>query len=466
MASAAADTYTVKNTNPSGVDSFSQAVMDANSHPNIDANTPDLIVFSIPASDPNRDPATGVFTIALPTGLQVVTDPVVIDGYTQSGAKPNTLATGSDAVLLIELNGGNAMGGFTGVDFAADGAGSTVRGLIVNRFTTGINLEGGGVKVLGNFIGTDSAGATALGNGAAIVAPSDGGQQIGSPLPADRNLISGNSGSGIILTNRNGDTNTVQNNYIGVIPGMAIHVKSQAGSFAVPFPERRLGYPAPPVPDTARHRGETWTGPLGRGCVLDRCLRGGVAMRIRSADARWDTPRADPDDPERGKSSGARISPGRSSWLEKGHGVDHVIYPAWPSTARVQGSRPSGGCPIWAPLARPAFLKRRSRFSPLHHPCSESNPCHQPPTASPHVSADPYRDSRRGRVRDLAEALRLPEQTWLNFEAGVKMSGEVILRFILFTGVEPHWLLTGEGGNDSDPLREEGDGRLRLDAPG
>ena len=151
-----------------------------------------------------------------PTGLQVVADPVVIDGYTQSGAKPNTLATGSDAVLLIELNGGNAMGGFTGVDFAADGAGSTVRGLIVNRFTTGINLEGGGVKVLGNFLGTDSAGATALGNGAAIIAPSDGGQQIGSPLPADRNLISGNSGSGVVLTNHNSETNTVQNNYIGV----------------------------------------------------------------------------------------------------------------------------------------------------------------------------------------------------------------------------------------------------------
>jgi len=216
ITSAAADTYTVKNTNPSGVDSFSQAVMDANGHPNIDADMPDLVVFAIPASDPNRDPATGVFTIALPTGLQVVTDPVVIDGYTQSGAKPNTLATGSDAVLLIELNGGSAMSGFTGVDFAADGAGSTVRGLIVNRFTTGINLEGGGVKVLGNFIGTDSAGATALGNSAAIVAPSDGGQQIGSALRADRNVISGNSGGAIFLTNHTSDTNTVQNNYIGV----------------------------------------------------------------------------------------------------------------------------------------------------------------------------------------------------------------------------------------------------------
>lgn len=51
------------------------AVTEANGIPNIDADTPDLIVFAIPASNPNRDPATGVFTIALPTGLQVVTDP-------------------------------------------------------------------------------------------------------------------------------------------------------------------------------------------------------------------------------------------------------------------------------------------------------------------------------------------------------------------------------------------------------
>ena len=34
-------------------------------------------------------------------------------------------------------------------------------------------------------------------------------------MPADRNLISGNS-NGLFLTNRNGDANTVQNNYIGV----------------------------------------------------------------------------------------------------------------------------------------------------------------------------------------------------------------------------------------------------------
>ena len=45
----------------------------------------------------------------------------------------------------------------------------------------------------------------------------------------------------------------------------------------------------------------------------------------------------------------------------------------------------------------------------------------------------------------LAEALRIPARTWANYESGVTIPGLVLLRFIEVTGVEPHWLLTGEG---------------------
>ena len=41
--------------------------------------------------------------------------------------------------------------------------------------------------------------------------------------------------------------------------------------------------------------------------------------------------------------------------------------------------------------------------------------------------------------------LRLPVRTWLNYEAGVTIPGEVLLRFIDAAGVDAHWLLTGEG---------------------
>src|SRR6267142_6504943 len=60
-----------------------------------DAVSTDTISFNIAGS--------GVQTIRPTSALPTITDPVVIDGYTQPGAGPNTLAEGDDATLLIEL---------------------------------------------------------------------------------------------------------------------------------------------------------------------------------------------------------------------------------------------------------------------------------------------------------------------------------------------------------------------------
>jgi hypothetical protein len=45
----------------------------------------------------------------------------------------------------------------------------------------------------------------------------------------------------------------------------------------------------------------------------------------------------------------------------------------------------------------------------------------------------------------IAAELCLPAQTWLNYEAGLTLPGDTLLRFIAVTGVDPNWLLTGEG---------------------
>ena len=45
----------------------------------------------------------------------------------------------------------------------------------------------------------------------------------------------------------------------------------------------------------------------------------------------------------------------------------------------------------------------------------------------------------------LAEHLGIPTRTLLRYESGARLRGLVLLRFIEVTGVEPHWLLTGEG---------------------
>ncbi len=45
----------------------------------------------------------------------------------------------------------------------------------------------------------------------------------------------------------------------------------------------------------------------------------------------------------------------------------------------------------------------------------------------------------------LAGLLGLPERTWTNYEAGVTIPGEVLLRFMELTGTGPAWLLRGTG---------------------
>jgi hypothetical protein len=45
----------------------------------------------------------------------------------------------------------------------------------------------------------------------------------------------------------------------------------------------------------------------------------------------------------------------------------------------------------------------------------------------------------------LAETLDLPARTWAHYESGITIPGSVLLRFLAVSGVEPHWLLTGEG---------------------
>ena len=62
----------------------------------------------------------------------------------------------------------------------------------------------------------------------------------------------------------------------------------------------------------------------------------------------------------------------------------------------------------------------------------------------------------------IAEALQLPQRTWMNYEAGVVMPAPVLLYFLDLTMVEPHWLLTGRGpkylrpkGRFTSPTRDD-----------
>ncbi len=165
---------------------------------------------TIPDIDP--DWPHSWWTISPQSALPSTTATVTIDGYSQAGAVANTSAAGDNAVLRVEVNGTGA--GLSVNGLAVGGSGSTLKGLIINRFNgSGVSLSGGLHIVSGNFTGTDTSGTIALANGAAGVITNGFSNQIGGTTPAERNLISGNTGDGVSFTS--GNSYLVQGNLVG-----------------------------------------------------------------------------------------------------------------------------------------------------------------------------------------------------------------------------------------------------------
>jgi len=202
-------TFSVTTVSDTGAGSLRWAMQTANTTPGLN-----LIDFNIPGS--------GVHTITPASALPTVSDPTIIDGYTQPGASPNTNPPnlGSNAILLIELNGINSGGGNGAAALKLQTTGCTVRGLVINRApSSGIALAAGGNHVIeGNFIGTNSSGTVALGNFTGIAVDLDNGDFIGGVSPGASNVISGNIGEGISFggsAGNGGSNHVVQGNLIG-----------------------------------------------------------------------------------------------------------------------------------------------------------------------------------------------------------------------------------------------------------
>ena len=172
----------------------------------------DIIAFDIPGA--------GSHTIQPTSSLPTITDPVVIDGYTQTGASPNSNGpgVGSNAMLKIELDGTNAGAGAMGL--AIEAGSSTVRGLVINRFdglgSIGILLQSNGGNVIeGNFVGTSLSGQLAFGNSLGLMINGVSNNTVGGLSSEARNVISGNQGNGVYIINKSAMGNLVQGNFIG-----------------------------------------------------------------------------------------------------------------------------------------------------------------------------------------------------------------------------------------------------------
>jgi hypothetical protein len=191
---AAASSLVVTNTNDSGPGSLRAAILAANAQPGLDT-----ITFNIPGS--------GVQTIDLATNLPFITDPVAIDGLSQPGAS----CAAWPPTLRIELSG--AAGAAFGLLIDATG-GSTVRGLVINRFSaTAIFVNDNDNTFQCNIIGADPTGTIARGNGQiGIFINGSSNNLVGGTLPTQRNLITAN---GEQLRVAAANNNVIQGNYLG-----------------------------------------------------------------------------------------------------------------------------------------------------------------------------------------------------------------------------------------------------------
>ncbi|MDD2387243.1 MAG: hypothetical protein PHP52_10730 [Bacteroidales bacterium] len=254
-------TLTVTNTNDVGAGSLRQAITDANS-----LFGPDIITFDIPTSDPNYNSSTGVWTIAPLSDLPMITGGyTTIDASTQTTNQGNTNAFGPEisfdgsntltyAFRIVSPN--NTVKGFIfgNCDFAIQIFGTAATGNIITQNYIGTDATGtipfsnnhgigisgnasdieiidntisgntiagiafspaNNITITGNKIGTDVSGMFSIPNSTGIILDNSHNCTIGGTTYSVRNIISGNSNGGILITGSESIGNNIFGNFIG-----------------------------------------------------------------------------------------------------------------------------------------------------------------------------------------------------------------------------------------------------------
>jgi outer membrane protein OmpA-like peptidoglycan-associated protein len=265
-AAATAAVFTVTSSLDAGEGTLRAAILAANATP-----ATDDIAFSVSVGDPGFNAATGVVTIRPQTPLPIISQPVVLDGSTQPTfvSRPTIVLDGSEAgagASGLQVTGGEStLSGLVIVNFSNDGLaisgaggnvvelmtigynphvvgdapngssgvalsdspnnriGSTVatrRVVVSGNDNAGILISGDqpGNRVIGCYVGLDSAGLAAIPNGDSgiTVRDSDRVVTIGGDAPADGNVISGNGEHGIELDGDAVENTVIAHNIIGL----------------------------------------------------------------------------------------------------------------------------------------------------------------------------------------------------------------------------------------------------------
>lgn len=282
-----AATFTVINTNDSGAGSLRQAITDANG-----SNGPHTIQFNIPNSDINYNVISNTWKITLTTVLPMVVKPyITIDGTSQTTNQGNTNLYGPE----IELNSnslltyafriatpGNTVKGFiiNGFDFGIQIYGTMANANVISENYIGTNFNGSQsvannygigisgdapgtiiqnnlisgntnygiiastgrtLNIKGNLIGTDRTGMLKLPNSNGIILDNSPSSTIGGTAFNDRNIISGNASSGIVISGTSSSSNFIINNFIGINKNGSDTLPNESGIIFNTSPNNTIG---------------------------------------------------------------------------------------------------------------------------------------------------------------------------------------------------------------------------------
>lgn len=197
------NTFLVTTVEDTGSGSIRDAIIRANNSAGLD-----IIEFNIPG--------TGVKTISPLSPLPDITDQVIIDGTTQTDYSGKPMIE-IDGVLL---SGSDVHGLYVNT------SGCIIKGIAVNRFPgVGIYLVRAQNTIEGCFIGLHPGPvAIAKGNAYSGILVISADNKIGNPS-GNRNVISGNNGSGVFIFGQSASGNVIQNSYLGT---------TYDGQFALP----------------------------------------------------------------------------------------------------------------------------------------------------------------------------------------------------------------------------------------
>jgi hypothetical protein len=158
---------------------------------------------------------TGISIEALSMTASTTSGNQVLGNYVGTNAAGTAALANDFGVAIVSAGTGN-MATNNMIGGLAAGSANVISG----NLEDGIDIEGTGTSnnfVLSNYIGTNAAGTAAVANGnyGVFIAASAANTIVGGTTPPERNVISGNSGGGVLLAGSATMTNFVEGNYIG-----------------------------------------------------------------------------------------------------------------------------------------------------------------------------------------------------------------------------------------------------------